>query len=663
MAELRDIYMNHKQQLILYSKARDCYTLASRRFGKTDGVIGPRMMQITESMPRGAGGFVGNSKKQLYTRTVPGVIAALERYGLHEGIQFGWGRPPKNIPQCIIRPKSYENALWFGNGFLWHLISAAVPGSANGFTFNSLIGDECKYIPEKKLKEEIMPTLSGITHPFSDPSFSDANPFYKSTTFCSDADIHSKNNWLERSESMLDKEIEEGPFKGKTYRYVQEELNEYSESTIFWNELLRSAKRDHLPIIELPQEKIVQIQALAEAVLARQDQFKIISPIYKDINQAVCTQLVSYKLVTPKDAEYLLSYKYLVTPEQHYTLMALKKSKKWHERMRQLSCSSFYFTRASSLDNIDILRESYIARMKRDLSPLVFAISILNLRIKKSSDGYYSSLDIENVHGYTPEDCPAVDKSIVKKISSTIIGGVKVNTEYESPDFGELQKIKDCSLDGDVVDSLPLEISFDYNANINWVCTGQVYKRDKVEALNTLSSMFVKNEQKLNALCVEWNRYYRPHKAHNRIVNFYYDATAKFKGYAVEGSEDFKDTIIKVLTNLGWQVNPIDMGKPMAHEMKYKIINEGLEGCSYPACRFNVENNEALITAMENAQVQLTANGWKKFKGGEKLSTEAEGATPSEFRTDGTDAWDTLYLGVKLHRNSMGFVTIPLIGR
>ena len=96
-----------------------------------------------------------------------------------------------------------------------------------------------------------------------------------------------------------------------------------------------------------------------------------------------------------------------------------------------------------------------------------------------------------------------------------------------------------------------------------------------------------------------------------------------------------------------------------SHEQKYKLLNEALSGCIYPACRFNIENNEALITAMENAEVKFTSNGWKKQKGGEKLDPNAAESTPLELRTDGTDAWDNLYIGVKLHRNGIGFVTMP----
>ena len=68
--------------------------LGSRRFGKTDGSIGPRIYRVSQSMPRATNIWLGNSRKQLYTRTVPGTIAAIERFfGIRESVHFGWGKP------------------------------------------------------------------------------------------------------------------------------------------------------------------------------------------------------------------------------------------------------------------------------------------------------------------------------------------------------------------------------------------------------------------------------------------------------------------------------------------------------------------------------------------------------------------------------------------
>ena len=80
MAETRDVYMNHVQQLAFYAGARDLWVEAARRFGKTDGILGPRIWAAADSQPQGAGGFLGASRKQLFSRTIPGVIAALERF-------------------------------------------------------------------------------------------------------------------------------------------------------------------------------------------------------------------------------------------------------------------------------------------------------------------------------------------------------------------------------------------------------------------------------------------------------------------------------------------------------------------------------------------------------------------------------------------------------
>lgn len=656
----RDVYMNKVQQRMYFTCAKDVRLLASRRFGKTDGSIAPRIYTVSMSMPKATNLWLGNSRKQLYTRTVPGTIAALERfYHIKEGQHFGWGRPPKGVPQPIIKPKTWDNCIWFANGTLWQLISLAITGSANSITANSIVADECKFMPKSKIDGEVMPALSGITHPFADPSFSDYNPLYKSTFFASDASLTAKNNWLEKEEEKLDMQIESGAFKGKTYRQIQDELIAYADDIIFYNELLRKAKQQGRPVRVVSDDTLQRMKTLAHSIRHHEGPFAMLPKPYKDLNKGTLDYLVSYRILPAEDAELLLDYDLLITKEQHFRMMQIQKSKSYKEHIRQLRASSFYFVRANSLDNIDILGEDYIARMKRDLPPVVFAISILNMKKVKSNDGFYSNLDIENIHGYLPDDCPAIDASFTKKIASTVQGGQKINTEYETPDFDALQRVKDCTKDGDVVDSLPLYIAGDWNANINWFVTGQVYKRDGVEALNVLSSMFVKNERKLRELCKDWNQYYAPHRQKNRQVFFFYDATAKFKGYAIEGMEDFKDVVINSLRKYGWDVVGIDMGKPMLHELKYKEINEGLAGVSFPAIRLNRENNESLIVAMETAEVQIGYNGFRKDKSGEKLSEGADNAVLLELRTDGTDAFDSLYIGVKHFRMRLTNFCMP----
>lgn len=658
--EPKDIYMNPMQQLISYMLPRDGRFLAARRTGKTE-LFGYIVWAYASAMPRGVFGWTAANRRQLFARTIPGSIAAMSRFfNLTEGVHFGFGKPPKGVPQSVLPPKKWDNVFWFANGALYHLISMATMGSANGLSLCGLILDEAKFTSKDKLNQEVMPALSGVTDPLGSKAFTKENPLYKGSFFSSDASLTARGSWLEREEEKLDMTIDSGVFAGRTYRSVQDELEAYARSLMKWNELLRRAKLGGHRVRVVADETKAEIQALAAAVMKREGPYKIMPNYGKGISKTACEFLVNYKLITSERAELLFDWESLITKEEHFELMRLKQSHKYAEHIRALRCNAFCFFRGSTFDNLSLIGLDYIKRMKRDLPASVFAVSILNLKRSKCNEGFYHNLDIENVHGYISQDCPAIDSAMRIKEASVVVGGTRYKSEYETPDFERLGKTDDCTLDDDVVDALPLHISFDYNANINWIVTAQIYRRDSVDAINVLSSFFVKHEEKIHSLLRRWNSYYAPHRKKCRTVYYYYDNTSKFSDYAIESSEGFYVTITKDLMQYGWAVVPVDIGVQPTHEQRYKVINEALGGFTYPAVRINREHNEALIVAMENCEVTIGYKGFRKDKSGEKLSADAEGATPEEFRTDGTDAFDTLFWGIKFYSNRMvGNLTMP----
>lgn len=668
MAKVRDLYMHRKQSLAFYMMPRDLRAVCARRWGKTQ-LLGGRVNQCAYNLPRGIAAFVGTSKKQMFTRTIPALISSLETFGLVEGVNIGWGRPPKDVPDALLKLKTFDNALWFGNGFIINLISLAIIGSANGLTLSSLIVDEAKFIKKSKLDSEVIPALSGNIDTIGDWRFTDENPLYRSTSYVSDAALTKRDDWLSDEEGVLDQRIEDGEFAGHTYREVQNELEKYASDIMYYNDLLRNAAKTHHRPMEVSPEEKTRIQALAVAVQERRGQFKVVPPTWKMLDKKVVECLLSYHLIEQKDAEKLFNYEYLLTTEQLYRLAQIKNNKRYKDYIRKLQCNAFVFIRGNSIDNIDLLGESYIRRMKASLPPLVFEISVLNKKFRKSNQGFYANLDIDNIHGYIADDCPAIEKNIkVREVSGAMNGDTttkkSIRRDYEAPDFKKLGDMDDCSLDGDVIDDLPLHVSFDYGSLINWAVTAQIYRRDGKESLNTLSSLFVKNGELLRALIKKWHHYYRPHQAHNRDVFLYFDNTSKFKNYAVEGQISPKDAIIEDLRKYGWNVYPVNMGVAMAHEQKYYLINEALSGLQPLFPRFNRENNESLLIAMENAGLTISGKGFHKDKSGEKLSTNAqtpegqENVVPEELRTDGTDAWDSLFIGTLLYRGSCGYVPI-----
>ncbi len=283
--------------------------------------------------------------------------------------------------------------------------------------------------------------------------------------------------------------------------------------------------------------------------------------------------------------------------------------------LSQLRRKAVLYREWSTFENVDVVGLDYIKQMKRDLPPLVFQTSILSKRIERLRDGFYPNFR-ENIHTYIDNNnTPLQDVGL---------GNV------ENTDYG-------CLLDGDVDLKAPISIAFDFNANINWLVAGQ---RDGLR-LKVIKSFYVKYERKLRELVDDFCHYYRAHIT--KEVVFYYDTTALGSNYAVS-DKDFKSIIVEQFNKHGWYVEEHFIGKPLKHTEKYTMIDQGFTGAAGLLPMFNKENNEALLIAISMAEVRVTAGqGWHKHKGGEKLVETEDDLL--EHRTDGTDAFDTLYIG------------------
>lgn len=290
-----------------------------------------------------------------------------------------------------------------------------------------------------------------------------------------------------------------------------------------------------------------------------------------------------------------------------------------------LRSAAVYYREWSSIENIQVLGEKYIAQMKRDLPPLIFQTSILCKRLGKLKDGFYPSLN-DAVHTYT-----AFDNSYL------------LNLDYDFDKAG-----KDCRQDGDVDLTRPLCIAFDYNANINWLVCGQ----QNGFKMNVLKSFYVKFDRKLRELVDDFCNYYRYHTT--REVVYYYDNTALGSNYAVN-DDDFASVICEQLEKNGWRVTRVHIGNPLHHREKHHMIDQALKGQRYLLPVFNRDNNEALWLALSHTGIVVNSRGFQKDKSGEKYAETEEDRL--EHRTDGTDAFDTLFIGMNLYPQAgSGFV-------
>ena len=282
--------------------------------------------------------------------------------------------------------------------------------------------------------------------------------------------------------------------------------------------------------------------------------------------------------------------------------------------LNKMRSVAVYYKEYSSIENLQLLGENYIKQMKRDLTPKTFQTSILCQRIGIAKDGFYSSM--REGHKYNASDFEYLD----------------------SLGYNFAPEAMDCRADKDINPLAPICIGMDYNANINWIVAGQPEGR----RLNIIKSFYVKFERKIPALIEEFCNYYAHHQ--NKTVVYYYDTTALGANYAVN-EQDFHWVVCHEFEKRGWQVEDVYLGNPMRHDEKYLLINQGFAGKQRLMPFFNRQNNDDLILAIQTAGVVRGRNGFRKDKGGEKLDETEENLL--EHRTDGTDAFDTLYIGAE----------------
>lgn len=297
-----------------------------------------------------------------------------------------------------------------------------------------------------------------------------------------------------------------------------------------------------------------------------------------------------------------------------------------YKDLAELRSVCVYYKEFSSIENLLVLGESYIKQMRRDLPPLVFQTSILCRKVGVMKDGFYNNMR-ESVNYYVANDNTYLD-----------------SLEYKFDKISDGSSLQDSDLNRD----LPICIGMDYNANINWIVAGQPQGR----TLKVLKSFYVKYERKIREVVQDFCRYYRHHR--NKTVIYYYDNTALGSNYAVN-DEDFHTVVCDEFKKQGWAIRPIHIGNPMRHMEKWLLISEGFTGKSGLIPMINSNNNEELILAMETTGIYKGAEGFKKDKRGEKLAETEEDKL--EYRTDGTDAFDTLYIGcTKFQQSISSFV-------
>lgn len=297
-----------------------------------------------------------------------------------------------------------------------------------------------------------------------------------------------------------------------------------------------------------------------------------------------------------------------VTAQDRYMLRRMSRA------VNMLRADTYLYKEFSSIENLEILGEDFIAQCHRDMPPATFRTTIMCRRVEHSEDSFYNAKSEANL--YT-----AVDKKYLDSLGF---------------DMEKLRHV-DCRTDADIDKTAPLWIAFDANANINWLVVGQPGMDMK---LRILKSFFVKYTRKLPELVDDFCEYYQPLR-HKEVV-FCYDSTFVGNNFAVD-SNDFHTVIKYCLQQHDWVVREVYISTPWEHPVKHSLINRMFLGQARYTIMINQENNPDLLVSIDSAMTVNSTN--QKDKSGEKKPETEEDRL--ETRTDGSDAFDTLCIAAE----------------
>ena len=284
-----------------------------------------------------------------------------------------------------------------------------------------------------------------------------------------------------------------------------------------------------------------------------------------------------------------------------------------------------FFGEYDIFDNLEVVGEDYIWKMKRESPDWVWRTAFLNQQLFKITNGFYSALE-ENIHFYIPQDSGRL----------SALGS----------NWKELQK-SGCLGDGDLDFSKELHVAFDANAAI---CTAVVGQKDG-NTMRVLKSFYVKTPSKMSDLVKLICDYYRPKLKHDIV--FYYDHT--FVWEDAKSDDSYASIIERTFVENNYTVEMVYVGQAPQHEWKHTQIDRNLKGDpDFLWIQINLHNNEFLKIAMEQTGVRQGKNGFEKNKNPERTDDTPD--NPDEHKTHVTDAFDTLWYGMNFHYTEVSSV-------
>ena len=340
------------------------------------------------------------------------------------------------------------------------------------------------------------------------------------------------------------------------------------------------------------------------------------------------TWLLDYEDEMDKDAVQAI----LMVQQQRHQLLAELEDSTLSQRQRdklearvaelddylnELRKDLVYYSEATTLDNIHALGLAPIKQFKRTLSEVVFNSSVLNKKVLKVENGFYSLLS-EVDHAYDAPNFDYIDK---------------LKIDYSNPT--EVPE-PDCRWDTDVNRLEPLDIALDYNNAINSLVVGQLHGNQ----YRNVNSMFVlgADGHLLRDVVKKFCKYYKYHD--NKVVNYFYNHTAIAK--SASSGLSFADEVMQELRAQGWIVVDRYTGQAPSHHSRYLFWGMLFQGDRrLPQWCYNRTRFAQGAISMQQAPVKKQGDVFGK----DKSSEDRRSGVKPEEATHFSEAADELNWG------------------
>lgn len=329
LAQIRSTLIDSNVQIIEMARAG----------GKTEGIMGPRILRVAQAMPREVAFLVHKTYAALLSNIVPNLLAYFnkpiqdgKRCMLEEGVDYVIGTA--KLPKHFSRPRypiAYpRHSIVFRNGFNLQLVSSDQPDSVAGRSGVHAFIEEMKHNKGEKVKTRLFPALRG-----SNNRDIRNHHYYQGITGVSDTarvDL-GEDNWFEEYEGNMNSDL----------------INDIANVAMHVNNAL---------VVKY------HFEGLQAEVKANKRTMAELTPFYANYEKALKTLDI------------------------------------WQGRLRVMRTHASYYMRASSFVNKDFLGMKFFETQLKTLDIEEFLTAICAIRIRAVVDRFFANY-IPRVHQFS----------------------------------------------------------------------------------------------------------------------------------------------------------------------------------------------------------------------------------------------------------------------